>query len=76
MHWDGEKVNKMGDAVKLTGYEMGGLLGQGTQGCVYKATTRGPERKPVAIKVELFELPDLNLVFDHKKFKSWMGMNE
>jgi len=26
---------------------------QGTQGCVYKATTRGPERKSVAIKVVL-----------------------
>jgi len=43
----------MGDTVRLTGYEMGHLLGQGTQGCVYKATTRGPERKSVAIKVVL-----------------------
>jgi len=39
--------------VRVTGYEMGPLLGQGTQGCVYKATTRGPERKSVAIKVVL-----------------------
>jgi len=42
----------MGDnTVKVTGYEIGCLLGQGTQGCVYKAITRGPERKPVAVKV-------------------------
>ena len=44
----------MGDnTVKVTGYEIGCLLGQGTQGCVYKAITRGPERKPVAVKVDL-----------------------
>lgn len=39
--------------MRVTGYEMGPLLGQGTQGSVYRATTRGQERKSVAIKVVL-----------------------
>ena len=38
---------------KVSGYDMGCMVGQGTQGCVYKATTRGRDRARVAVKVVL-----------------------
>ena len=40
-------------APKVDGYEVGALVGQGTQGRVYRAVTRGGARRTVAVKVVL-----------------------